>query len=236
MKTVEPGEITSCVEDFLREGQDTPASRRRERSWDFCFNHFQDHERPTQVMELSCLHLGYYLASWGMLRGSSFLFRETNLLHYRPVIEVIETHNSTLRGTDVVHYRDADAAAHIWSAWSDLRKALVPHGARSITLVSKVMMGVWGCLPSFDTYFIKTFAGLAETKAERGALANARAASLGLLADFYDAHAVEIDSLRDRYGALDFESGARTARKLTRAKVIDIFGFQRAYAHSSHPQ
>jgi hypothetical protein len=44
-------------------------------------------------MEMSCLQLGYYLASWGMLRGSSYLFRETNARHYQASIEVIERYN-----------------------------------------------------------------------------------------------------------------------------------------------
>lgn len=29
---------------------------------------------------MSCLQLGYYLASWGMLRGSTYLFAEANTM------------------------------------------------------------------------------------------------------------------------------------------------------------
>lgn len=91
MKPISPGRFERAVDEFLGGEADTRApSRRRERSWDLCYSHFQDHPEPTQVMETSCLHLGYYLASWGMLRGSSFLFHETNALHYQAVIGVIE--------------------------------------------------------------------------------------------------------------------------------------------------
>ena len=90
MRAVELGDITNAVENFLRSriGQ-TPNGYGRERSWDFCFNYFQSNTKPTRNIELSCLQLGYYLASWGMLRGSSYLFRETNARHYQGAIEVI---------------------------------------------------------------------------------------------------------------------------------------------------
>jgi hypothetical protein len=50
-------------------------------SFDYCFNYFQvfrEQDRVKEIaalesMQLSCLHLGFYLASWGMFRGSSTL-------------------------------------------------------------------------------------------------------------------------------------------------------------------
>lgn len=105
MKKVMHGEITSAVESFLRWNGEQPSQRHgRERSWDFCFNHFQLHDEPSQEMELSCLQLGYYLASWGMLRGSSYLFRETNARHYRPTIAIIERYNPQMRKIDAQQY------------------------------------------------------------------------------------------------------------------------------------
>lgn len=234
MRKVQTGEITDHVERYLRVRSSAVASsRRRERSWDFCFNHFADHERPTEVMELSCLHLGYYLASWGMLRGSSFLFRETNLRHYQDVIEVIQQHNPTMRGLDVESYRHTRGVEATNSAWKDLRAALLPAGGRSITLVSKVMMGVWGCLPSYDTFFLQTFRALSESREERGAFVRASNHSMVMLADFYAEHANEIDALRHLHHTLDFTSGTPTNRLITRAKIIDIFGFQQAYSRSN---
>lgn len=70
MTSLPSGTITETVNAFLRVDSDSAPSRRRERSWDFCFTYFQDNPHPTQNMETSCLQLGYYLASWGMLRGS----------------------------------------------------------------------------------------------------------------------------------------------------------------------
>jgi hypothetical protein len=106
VRTVEPEIITRRVERFLNlqpDGQARPGGR--ERSWDFCFNYFQAHAEPSRDLELSCLQLGYYLASWGMLRGSSYLFRETNSSHYVAAINIIEDANPVLRGVDADHCR-----------------------------------------------------------------------------------------------------------------------------------
>ena len=53
---------------------------------------------------MSCLQLGFYLASWGMLRGSSTLLRKS-ARHYEPVIDVI----------DVI----AAAPAEVWDVDAD---------------------------------------------------------------------------------------------------------------------
>jgi hypothetical protein len=48
-------------------------------SFDYCFNYFRsfrEQDRTADIaapqnLQMSCLQLGFYLASWGMLRGSS---------------------------------------------------------------------------------------------------------------------------------------------------------------------
>lgn len=225
MNPIEFGKITSAVEGFLRSDDGrSPEEYRRERSWDFCFNYFQDNDTPTQGMELSCLQLGYYLASWGMLRGSSYLFRETNARHYRAAIEIIERYNPEMREIDQQPFGDADAQKLILAAVADLTGALLPKGGASRTLVSKVMMGTWGTIPSFDTYFVKGFRSLAETK-DKAAFNTIRSRSLTLLGEFYEQNRTEIDSVMEQHTTLDFHTGEFTDRPLSRAKIIDMFGF-----------
>ena len=53
----------------------------RSASFDYCFNYFQSFREEDKIgelaepshMEVSTLQLAFFLASWGMLRGSSFL-------------------------------------------------------------------------------------------------------------------------------------------------------------------
>lgn len=97
------------------------------------------------------------------------------------------------------------------------------------TLITKVMMGTWGVLPSFDTYFVKGFRSLAETKGEKAAFRTVRSPSLDLMGQFYQQNKEEIDSLTERFTALDFESGELTQRRCPQAKIIDIFGFHKGF-------
>lgn len=226
MRVVEPGEITNAVESFLRSTtRQTPDEYGRERSWDFCFNYFQSNPEPTRNIELSCLQLGYYLASWGMLRGSSYLFRQTNARHYRGTIDVIERYNFQMREIDADLFGEPDAQEVIFAAYAALREALLPQGGSHRTLVSKVMMGTWGVLPSFDTYFVNGFQSLAETERETAAFNGVGRRSLTLLGEFYAQNRTEIDSLAQRFTTLDFTTGEVTDRPLSRAKIIDMYGY-----------
>jgi hypothetical protein len=120
----------------------------------------------------------------------------------------------------------ADSAVGVWEADADdygdrvcdellhcaerLRQAL-PRPA-SDTLVTKIMLGVFGCVPAFDTYFV---AG--------SALRTFNRRSLFELGRFYGTHREVIE--RNRINTLDFATGQPTARRYSRAKVIDMIFF-----------
>lgn len=201
---------------------------RRERSWDFCFNYFQENSTPTQDMELSCLQLGYYIASWGMLRGSTYLFRETNARHYQSTIEVIERYNPEMRELNDRPLFDPKAQELTLAAYADLRRAILPKGGTALTLVTKVMMGVWGTVPSFDKYFIMGFRSLGEGR-EKAAFNTLGIRSLSLLEEFYGQNKMEIEGLARAYKTLDFTSGKLTERRFTCAKIVDMYGFSLGY-------
>lgn len=127
MHTVGSGDITRAAENFLRlEDGQTPNQHGRERSWDFCYNDFQASPQPTKDLGLSCLQLGYYLASWGMMRGSSSLFRATNARHYREAIETVERYNPRMQGIDAHRSAELDVQNLLLDAYADLPEALVP--------------------------------------------------------------------------------------------------------------
>lgn len=233
MRDIEQGQIEAVVRSFLRPDSTAHPSRRRERSWDLCYDHFQNHPNPADDMELSCLHLGYYLASWGMLRGSTFLFKNTNALHYRDVINVVQKHNDAMRGWDVPDYLEEGRYEQYEAAWADLKQALLPDGGIALTLISKVMMGVWGCIPSFDTYFLETFRNrLSTTRAEKRAWRKGNFDALRMLSEVWLAHENEIERVRASYQVFSFATGQPSSRHLTRAKVLDIYGFQSAASSS----
>jgi hypothetical protein len=184
-------------------------------SFDYCFNHFQSHRgvglaelASPAGMELSCLHLGFYLASWGMLRGSSALLQRS-IRHYAPVIEVVASASPSLWEIDAHAYTD-EAIEALRETAGQLRAAL-PDGASDI-LVTKIMLGTFGCVPAFDTYFKKGF-GVSTFGGQ----------SLRKIAGFYRENADIIEA--HRVPTFDFASGATTNRRYTRAKVIDMIFF-----------
>lgn len=74
----------------------------RDCSWKHCYSEFckARNERPCTDDKKDCLslHLAFYLASWGMYRGSTFLLQKDYKIH-RPVVDIImETKYDPLNG------------------------------------------------------------------------------------------------------------------------------------------
>jgi hypothetical protein len=187
--------------------------RLRYTSFDYCFNYFQSHHEGGKLLELlrgdapqlSCLHLGFYLASWGMLRGSSELLQR----NFVPLVDVIANAPPAVWETDAHLYADGSCPT-IFETVRQIRGAL-PDGASDI-LVTKVMLGAFGCVPAFGTYFKKGFG-----------VSTFGSKALRKVGDFYTANAEVID--RNRVHTLEFDSGAPGPRRYTRAKVIDMIFF-----------
>ena len=55
-------------------------SHHRYKSWEHCYRHFTQRDRirarGDMGIDEASLHLGFFLASWGMYRGSSFLLQK----------------------------------------------------------------------------------------------------------------------------------------------------------------
>ena len=74
-------------------------------SFDYCFNYFQEARQAGDTKrlnddehrQLSCLQLGFYLASWGMMRGSGQLL-QNSVRGLAPVVKrIAEVSASDLR-------------------------------------------------------------------------------------------------------------------------------------------
>jgi len=185
-------------------------------SFDYCHNYFRAHHDDGRVanltdpdaIQLSCLHLGFYLASWGMLRGSSVLLQRS-VKHFAPVIEVIAQSPPDIWSIDANDYGDK-ACSVLFDVGRRVRAAF-PEGASDI-LVTKIMLGVYGCVPAFDTYFKKGF----------GVSTFGRKA-LDRVTRFYADNADVIE--QHRVPTIDFATGEPTERCYSRAKVIDMIFF-----------
>jgi len=184
-------------------------------SFDHCFNYFQVHGESGQTanlasqsgMQMSCLHLGFYLASWGMFRGKAALLQHSSRA-LLPAVEMIANAPPIMWTTDVVDYDENRIEAIL--DFKDKLTEKVP-GGQSDTLTSKIMLGVFGCVPAFDRYF-RT--GFHVSGFSRSALREVH--------DYYNKHKEIIEACRDFTIGFD---GVPTERRYTQAKVIDMIFF-----------
>jgi hypothetical protein len=199
----------------LRKYLDGRKPNERYASFDYCFNYFQWFRESGNVsalasqanIQLSCLHLGFYLASWGMFRGSAELLQKSarSLI---PIVEAVACTETSLWELDAHCYTEMNIRRLLQLA-STIRHA---QPSMSDTLVTKIMLGVFGSVPAFDANFKRGFG-----------VATLGPKALSRIGDFFQDHAEVINA--HQVPTLDFISGEPTQRSYTQAKVIDMAFF-----------
>lgn len=205
-------DIDANLTDFLR--MRTPTARYA--SFDYCYNHFQAARESGDTaalgkgesLLLSCLHLGFYLASWGMMRGSSDLLQRS-VRDLVPVVELIAAEPDEVwnlgAGSLITDTELVMALSH------RVHEAFAVDA--SDTLVTKTMLGVFGCVPPFDRFFRIGF----------GCQTFCREALVRIGA-YYQDNRAKID--RQEVRTLDFSTGLETERRYPASKIIDMVFFQ----------
>jgi hypothetical protein len=133
----------------------------RYRSWDHCYVHFRQFAAPGPAVDrrTAALHLAFYLASWGMYRGSSFLLRYDFTVHEAVVDGLTDKRFAPLWEREIGGSRDdGEFAPLILDVVEAVRRAYRPYGDATDTLITKVLLGTIGCLPAVDRFFIVGFA------------------------------------------------------------------------------
>ena len=205
-------DITSNAETYLSGRRDPSA---RYASFDHCFNYFQKARltRNTEslyegsMLQLSCLQLGFYLASWGMFRGSAKLLQHSSQA-LEGAVRVIADAPTSVWEADVNAY-DMELSKELHAFGKHLGRHLP--GGNSDTLVTKTMLGTFGCVPAFDRYFCVGFG-----------TSGFNVKALRRLGDLYAANKATVD--RYRVKTIDFE-GRQTDVAYTGAKVLDMVFF-----------
>ncbi len=190
----------------------------RDSSFDYCFNYFQSFREFGAIGELadnknlqtSCLQLGFYLASWGMLRGSSFLLRKS-IKFYESVIKAIAGCKPEFWQIDIPDY-SPETIGLLLECKQMMVEALGTKNNPSDTLVSKIILGVFGSVPAFDTNFNWGFGSSSFNQK-----------TLRDVASFYMEHKTRIDAYH--ITTIDFATGGYTKRPYPKAKLIDMIFF-----------
>jgi hypothetical protein len=209
-------EIINAVDKYKADS----GSDERYTSFDYCYNYFITTSDLEQDIEKSCLALGFYLASWGMFRGSSFLLQKS-LKHFQPTISFINNLDRSIWELDVDKY-DSLNIKKIIEIYSDLKAHFIPIGKTDLTLITKVLLGVFGFIPAFDNNFCNAFRR--ESNYQCG-FRKVNTKSLMQIKQFYDLNFEVIDNLSKTTFTTDFKSGQKTKINYPKAKTIDMIGF-----------
>lgn len=164
-------------DDVSAEG--SPNSRYK--SWDWCHRAFLEgkdrysklsEKEKSDVVDYLSLHLGFYLASWGMYRGSSFLLQRDYKTHKSVVEEILKddydilwdfSPSENINGKAVnllfgkkEHYRNStptDENTGLYWKIVNIYRTEEQDDIASDTLATKILMGTFACIPAFDRFF-----------------------------------------------------------------------------------
>ena len=182
----------------------------RYRSWEHCYKCFHDARNNSKAdLDYLSLQLAFYLASWGMYRGSSFLLQKDYRVHVPVVQEILNPKYDCLFGMECIDLRKkeiqgrlTDIESFMADYYDDIRKRVKEIEVKnqlSSTLITKILMGTLGCVPAYDRYFID---GVKDQKVTTG---NYNIKSLLGLVDFYEHNMSKLENARKRLEVYDLQ-------------------------------
>lgn len=191
--------------------------------------------------------LGYYLASWGMLRGSSQLLKEKNYTVYIPIIEYIIKKKKEKRNIWISMNESFKSSNNEILSKGYIKKYIEIYGevffilqnsdvTPTCTLVTKIMLGVFGCIPAFDENLCITFNDLYPEVHFRNITLNFNPrgrgeqrlrALLKSIKDFYDDNKKGLDSYKVKTYHYKNNQPVESDICYPVLKLIDMYGFQK---------
>ena len=192
-------ELISAAQTFYDDARANENGRSR--SWEHCYRVFRDARTdPSPDYDYLSLHLAFYLASWGMYRGSSFLLQKDYKV-LLPVVEmVLKPEYDCLFGVACADLRKPDVqtrlknvsddiADHFWPIRNEVAGREVASPVSPV-LITKILMGTLGCVPAYDRFFQDGVAKYKVTTQEYSVK------SVLKLVDFYEAHNDRLEEAR----------------------------------------
>lgn len=173
----------------------------RSRSWEHCYRVFRDARTdPSPDCDYLSLHLAFYLASWGMYRGSSFLLQKDYKVHTPIVEEILKPEYDCLFGLACADLRKSEVQGSLEKLHKYIAKHLRPirnevagrevASEVSPVLITKILMGTLGCVPAYDRFFVDGIKKYKVTTQEYSL------ESVRKLAKFYEEHNDRLEEAR----------------------------------------
>lgn len=192
-------ELIDAAQTFYEDARATENGRSR--SWEHCYRVFRDARTdPSPDCDNLSLHLAFYLASWGMYRGSSFLLQKDYKVLVPIVEKILKPEYDCLFGVACTDVRNRDVWAQLKKLYDDIAEHFDPicekvagrkvASSVSPVLVTKILMGTLGCVPAYDRFFQDGVATYKVTTREYSP------ESVRRLVDFYEEHNDRLEEAR----------------------------------------
>ena len=140
--------IVQNIDNFMQKIYTNPYHRYT--SWEICYKVFGDRNINNEV---KALHLSGYLVSWGMYRGSSKLLSEYNYMVFKDLVPILNKYMYLRK-----NFLGESDYGNFLELVREIKEFL---GNKNITstnvLITKIILGVYGCFPALDKYFKKGF-------------------------------------------------------------------------------
>lgn len=179
--------VQQTMNSFLNllRGKEEGGPFSRFKSWEYCHLKFvEGHQKRINNqlneddIDILALHLSFYLASWGMYRGSSFILQRDYKTHKRIVRIVLQEKYDELWDFNPIDKNENELnriAELADEAYQEIdRDGYGPIPERnmvdddneedeisnehiSYTLITKILMGTFAITPAFDRFFIDGF-------------------------------------------------------------------------------
>ena len=192
-------ELISAAQTFYDDARANENGRSR--SWEHCYRVFRDARTdPSPDYDYLSLHLAFYLASWGMYRGSSFLLQKDYKV-LSPVVEkVLKPEHDCLFGLACTDLREPEVQERLKNVSDNIANHFGPirdevagrevESPVSPVLITKILMGTLGCVPAYDRFFVDGIKKYKVTTQEYSL------ESVRKLAKFYEAHNDRLEEAR----------------------------------------
>lgn len=217
---------TETFYEKIDKNSENYVSNHRFKSWEHNYRIFcEEREKPNPDIDKLSIHLSFYLASWGMYRGSSFLLQKDYKIHEEAVKEIIKSDYDSL-----VAIKFNELNGENLEKMGKLNSFLRNHYRKvsqkdkdekiSDILITKILLGTLGCVPAYDQYFkkgFKKFNVLGSFSNNEGKL---NEKSILRLAEFYKKYEKELEEKRK-----DFKikiNNKNVENKYPQMKVLDM--------------
>lgn len=141
----------------------------RFKSWEWCHLQFKNEYKKyhtsnnkENIVDKLSLGLGFYLSSYGMYRGSTFIFKCDYKIHKEIVEIILDEKYDILWDYDPLNDEECKAKDLIFNKKDGIfykikesYEKIDPQFKPTNTLITKILMGTFGCIPAFDEFFKK---------------------------------------------------------------------------------